>query len=275
MEFEEIVKRVEWLDDQQRKGRADFHEINGRLSSLGGEISTLTKQLKALGQQVKDISIAAARMEQFDQIMAKHRADLAKMIETVDRNAVRREQEATQLRRAELEEMRKAIFQVSTSVSAEETARKERGREEQRRTVALQDLRASVDTAVRETKDLLEAQKTLAESQRQEAKRLGDLQGELAAVRKRADDAREKTTLHADIIRNMESRVGDLVQTESARQEQHTTLVQQQALAQVPGRNGRKGMRRSSSRPPAPTAKLPRLMTPYVPLNARRRHTMD
>jgi chromosome segregation ATPase len=233
MEFEEIIKRVEWLDDQHRKSRTEFHDINGRLTALGGDIKTLSQQVKNLTQQLKDLSVAAARMNQFDQMMGKHRTDLSKMIDTVDKNAVRREQEAVQLRHAELEETRKTLFELRNSFSADETARKERGREEQRRAAAFQDMRASIDSTARQTKDILEAQKALEDGQRQESKRTADLQAELAALRKQADETREKITLHGDIVRSLETRVGELAQAESSRQEQSASFLQQQALAQV------------------------------------------
>jgi hypothetical protein len=55
----------------------------------------------------------------------------------------------------------------------------------------------------------------------------------MGSVRKRADDAREKSTLHNDSIRNMENRINELLETEAARQERHAALLQQQALQQV------------------------------------------
>jgi chromosome segregation ATPase len=233
MEFEEIIKRVEWLDEQQRKGKTDLKELTTRLASLGTHADALTQQLKTLNQQMNDLSLAAARMEQFDQIMAKQRADLAKMVETMEKNAVRREQESAKLHHAEMEEIRKSLFQMRSSVSAEEASRKDRAHEEQRRSLAIQDMRAAVDAAVRQVKEVQDAQKTLDETRRQDAKRIADMQADLTSVRKRADDARERTTLQADSFRNMENRVNELVQAEAGREAQHASFVQQQALAQV------------------------------------------
>lgn len=233
MEFEEIIKRVEWLDEQQRKAKTEASELTGRLTALGTQTDSLTQRLKALNQQVKDLSVSAARMDQFDQIMAKHRADLAKMIDTIEKSTVHREQESLKLHRAELEEIRKSIFQVRNSMTSDESARKDRAHEDQRRNLALQEVRVAVDALIQQVKEVQEAQKVLEESRRPDAKRVADLQGEVAAVRRRADDAREKTTLHSDAIRNMENRVNELLQAESNREAQHAATVQQQAIAQV------------------------------------------
>ncbi len=233
MEFEEIIKRVEWLDEQQRKSKADLGELNGRLTSLGASISNVTQQIKPLGQQINGLAVAVARIDQFEQIIARQRADLAKMIEGIDASASRRDQEGIKVRQAELEEVRKSIFHLQNAVTAEESARKGRSQDEKRRTLDLQDLRTAMESAVRQTTEITESHKALSEKYLHEAKRVADLQVELVAVRKRADDAREKVTLHTDSIRNLENRVSELVQSETGRQEELAAILERQALAQV------------------------------------------
>jgi len=233
MEFEDIVKRVEWLDEQQRKGKTDLAEVARQVPGIQSGLDLLTKEFKKTNQQLSDLSLAAARLEQFEQILAKHRSDLAKMIETLEKNATRREQESGELHSAEMEETRKAIFQLQTSSVADETSRRNRAHEEQRRAVALQDLGTQLQTVTRQNKEILEAQKGLEETRRQDTKRIADLQAELASVRKRTGETREKTTLHADSIRNMENRFSELAEAESGRQARFAALLQQQALQQV------------------------------------------
>ena len=233
MEFEEIIKRVEWLDEQQRKSKADLNELGTRLTSLGAGLDNVMPQLRTLNQQMKELSVAAARIEQFEQIIAKQRLDLAKLIEPIEPNSLRREQEAAKLRHAELDEIRKSVFRLQNAVAAEEASRKDREHEDKRRLLALQDMRTAMEAAVRQNTEISEAHKALEEKQRHEAKRLADLEVELVTVRKRADDAREKATLHTDSIRNMENRVSELVQTEPGRQEQFAAIIEKQALVQV------------------------------------------
>lgn len=233
MEFEEIIKRVEWLDEQQRKSKTDVNELGTRLTSLAASLENVMPQLKTLTHQMKELSVAAARIEQFEQIIAKQRIDLAKLVEPIEPNALRREQEAAKLRHAELDEIRKSVFRLQNAVAAEEASRKDREHEDKRRLLALQDMRTAMEAAVRQNSEIAEAHKALEEKQRHETKRLADLEVELVTVRKRADDAREKASLHTDSIRNMENRVSELVQTEPGRQEQFAAIIEKQALTQV------------------------------------------
>lgn len=233
MDFEEIIKKVQWLDDQERKTKADLNELTARIAGLNTSTTALTKQLKAVDQQVHDLAVAAARIEQFDQILAKHRVEVARSTEVIEKNAARREQEANAARQTDMEELRKAIFELRTAVSAEQAARKDRTHEDQRRVLALQDLGTAVEAATRLSQEVQEAQRSIEEARRQDSKRLADVQAEMGSVRKRADDAREKSTLHNDSIRNMENRINELLETEAARQERHAAFLQQQALQQV------------------------------------------
>ncbi|HSR19802.1 MAG TPA: hypothetical protein VLL49_02710 [Anaerolineales bacterium] len=233
MEFEEIIKKVEWLDDQQRKDKTELGELSSLLASLDNNIKALAQQLRGLTQQVNDISIAAARMEQFDKMLAKHRTDTTKHVETVEKNLTRRDLEAGKLRGAETDELRKTIFELRAAVGAEQTARKDKALEDQRRAATLQDLGTAIEAAVRSTKEVQEANKRLDETRRHDAKSLNDLQAEVAALRKRAEEARQKDALHNDSIRNLENRLNELIQTETDRQERHAALLQEQALQQV------------------------------------------
>ena len=233
MDFEEIIKKVQWLDDQERKSKTEIGELNARIAGLNTNTTALAKQLKAIDQQVHDLSVAAARLEQFDQILAKHRIEVARSTEAIEKNAARREQEAITAHQSDMEELRKTIFELRTAVSAEQAARKDRTHEDQRRALALQDMSVAVEAATHLSKEVQEAQRSIEEARRQDSKRLADLQAEMASVRKRADDAREKSTLHNDSIRNMENRIHELLETEAARQERHAAFLQQQALQQV------------------------------------------
>ncbi len=233
MEFEQIVKKLDWLDEQQRKSKLDFGDQNGRLASMEAILNGLTQQMKTMSQQINELTPMPARINQFDQIMIRQRADLGKMVEAAEKTSQQREQETAKVHAVQIEDVRKRIIELGKSITTDEAGKKDRAREAQRLSTAVQDIRASVDLAVQQSKDTLEAHKLFEESHRQDSKRLVDIQAEVAAVRKRADDAREKTTLHSDAIRNLENRINQLLETEATRQEQQTAFLQKQAVAEV------------------------------------------
>jgi chromosome segregation ATPase len=235
MEFEQIGKRLEWLDEQQRQSKSNVGDLGTRLAALETSINALNQQFKILSKELTEVSPISARIDLFEQMMTKQRADLSKIIETVEKSAIKREQDIQRIYQTELEELRKAIFQVSKSVNTDEIMKrlKDRTHEEQRLATSVQEVRSSIETLPGQIKDIAQAQKAIEDGRRQDQKRVADLIGEIAAVRKRADDAREKSTVYGDAIRNAENRIGQVLETETARQEAQTAFLAQQSMAQL------------------------------------------
>ena len=75
MEFEQIEKRLEWLDEQQRKNKTTLSDLSDKVTSLETSVNALTKQFKTLTKELSEVAPAAARMNQFDELMTKQRAD--------------------------------------------------------------------------------------------------------------------------------------------------------------------------------------------------------
>ncbi|MBI2758082.1 MAG: hypothetical protein HYX49_05335 [Chloroflexi bacterium] len=236
MEFEQITKRLEWLDEQQRKNKTAVSAVEERLASLEGSVNALTKQIKALSKEISEIGPAAERANQFDAMLTKQRTDMTKLMEGIEKRAERREREAAKLHHAEFEGINKAIAKLDAStIKAEDLNKKfkERSIEEQRLSLAVQDMGQKVETVVKTIEPIMPAQKTLEDARRQDVKRVADLQGELASIRKRADEARDKVIIYGDSIRNLENRMGELLATESERKEAQTAFLEQQAMSQV------------------------------------------
>ncbi|MGA7194668.1 MAG: hypothetical protein WBW94_13655 [Anaerolineales bacterium] len=235
MEFEQITKRLEWLDDQERKSKASVSEIGKSLTTLETTVNAISKQLKTLTKEVSDLGPAAARLNQFDQILAKQRAELNKAFEDIEKNAQRREREAIKQRQIELKEINVAIdeLRAATDFQPFKKQLKDQALEDKRLSLAIQDIQPKIDEALKQIEAGLNISKESEETHRQNLKRITDIQAEMAAVRKHADEARDKTTLHSDSIRNVENRIAELIESEAGRKEAQTAFLDQQVLAQV------------------------------------------
>ena len=235
MEFEQITKRLEWLDDQERKNKTSVSEIEKRLTALETTVNAISKQIKTLTKEVSDLGPAAARLNQFDQILSKQRAELNKAFEDIEKNAQRRDLEAAKQRQSELKEINTTIdeLRAEADLDAFKKQLKDQFLENKRLSFAIQDMQPKIEEALKQIETGLNLSKESEEAHRQDLKRITDLQAEMTAVRKRADEAREKTTLHSDSIRNLENRINELFESEAGRKEAQTAFLDQQNLAQV------------------------------------------
>jgi len=235
MDFEQITKRLEWLDDQERKSKASVSEVEKRLTALESSLNAISKQIKTLTKEFSDLGTAAARLNQFDQILSKQRTELNKSLEEIEKNAQRREREASQQRQLELKEINASINGLRSEFDPESTKKqlKDQGLEGKRLSLAVQDMQQKVEDALKQISEDLGVSKEIGENNRQNLKRITDLQAETTAIRKHTDEVREKTTLHSDNIRNLENRITELMESETSRKEAQTAFLSDQALAQV------------------------------------------
>ncbi|MFZ5902248.1 MAG: hypothetical protein ACOYZ8_01675 [Chloroflexota bacterium] len=235
MEFEQLVRRIEWLDGQQRKDKESLDALGERLTGIETTLNALTQQLKALSKSVSDVSASTARLDQFDAIFAKQRTDMNAALEDIEKKAQRREREATKRHQAELEEINRTISEVRTLYDPSEIKKKlkEKSAEEIRINQAITDLKFRIDEIVHASEEIQRAQKASDETRRTDLKRVADLQGDITALRKRVDEAREKSQLNSDSLRNVENRMTELLAAENERKQAQTLFLEQQSLAQV------------------------------------------
>ena len=235
MEFEQITKRLEWLDDQERKSKASVSEIGKSITTLEATVNAISKQIKTLTKEVSDLGPAAARLNQFDQILSKQRIELNKAFEEIEKNAQRREREAVQQHQVELKEVNASIDGLRSEIDFELIKKqlKDQTLEGKRLSLVVQDMQGKVEDALKQIEAGLNISKESEETNRQNLKRITDMQAEITNIRKRTDEAREKTTLHSDSIRNLENRINELLESEAGRKEAQTAFLNEQDLAQV------------------------------------------
>ena len=237
MEFEQLVKRLEWLDEEHRKTRASIITLEERMTALEGTINTVAKQIKPLPQQIADISNTAARLNQFDAIFAKQRDDMNRALEEIEKKHQKREKEVTQRHQEDFEPIHKALEELRKTLETEfppiKRDIKARITEEGRLRQEIQELRPPIDSARRVAEEAILTQHGFDENRRQEAKRVADLQGEIASVRKRIEETRSKIDLNADGFKNMDNRIKELMVSESERKAAQIAFIDQQSMAHL------------------------------------------
>jgi hypothetical protein len=237
MEFEQLVKRLEWLDEEHRKTRASIATFEERMTALEGQIDTVAKQIKPFPQQIADISNTAARLNQFDAIFAKQRDDMNRALEEIEKKHQKREKEVTQRHQEDFEPIRKALEELRKTLETEfpplKRDLKARITEEGRLRQEIQELRPPIDSARHVAEEALLAQRGFDENRRQEAKRVADLQGEIAAVRKRIEETRSRIDLNADGFKNMDNRIKELMLSENERKAAQIAFIDQQSMAHL------------------------------------------
>jgi chromosome segregation ATPase len=235
MEFEQIVKRLEWLDKQQREHADTLSTMDARMTSSESSVGIFSKQVKTLSKQVTEITPAAKRVDQFEAMFTKQRNDIVKLIEEKEKARALADKESAKRIQSELSDLNKTIAQLKTDndIPGLKKQLKERTDEIQRILNNMTDLRGRVDESIRAKDDMMYSLKAMEETRKNDLKRVTDVQAEITSTRKRVEESREKATLNADSIRNIENRFTDLIASEQERKLSQMNFLEQQAVAQI------------------------------------------
>jgi chromosome segregation ATPase len=237
MEFEQIVKRLEWLDKQQRENKDTLAALHERLNSFETTVNAVSKQIKTLSKQITDLAPTSKRVDQFEAMLGKQRTDILKVIEENEKVHTRAEKEIVKQFQPELTEANKLLTQLktTTTTSIQEIKKqlKERTNEIERMLATVGDFKEHVEKAARSNEDALHAVRAMEETRRNDLKHITDIQGELVAIRKRVDENRDKYTMTADSARNVENRFAELLASEVERKQAQKVFLEQQAMAQL------------------------------------------
>jgi len=235
MEFEQIVKRLQWLDEEHRKDKAAIGALEERLAALEGNINAVAKQIKPLDKQIANVSSVTARIDQFEAMVTKQREDFNKALDELEKKHQQRERELTQRHKKDLEPLHQAISELRESTDLTPLKRdiKARVNEEARLHQEISDIGTKIEEALRAAEEVKGTQRVLEENRRTDIKRVADVQGELTALRKRIDEARAKADLSSDALRNLDNRINELLVSESERKSAQAVFIEQQSIAQV------------------------------------------
>jgi chromosome segregation ATPase len=236
MEIEQLIKQLNWLDEERRSDKTRIASLEERLASLEGNIPPLARQMKDIGGEITRLEALLARMDHFDEALLQQRVESKQVVDELERELKKRDDEAEKLHRVQfravdtsIAEFRKELEQLPEI----KRSLKARVEEESRLARLIDETRAKIDTSRHSEEEYTRAFRLLDDGRRQDVKRLTDLQGEVAAVRKRVDENRGKIELLTTSTKKVEVRVGELASIESERKETLEDFVEKQTLYQV------------------------------------------
>jgi chromosome segregation ATPase len=235
LESEQLQKRVEWLDNERRNDKTLLAALQSKIENYELENAALRTRLAEMDSEITRLNTLMARLEQFDGDINEIRATTNRQMEDF-KEALR----DTALKSEKHEQVIEGINQSLTEyrkqiqgIKGFEDGLEERKQEDIRLSRITEELKSQISEVGNFNDDYKRSLRLIEESQRQDTKRMTDLQGEVAAIRKRQDETRGKQDLVGDNMRKVENRVKDLLDAESERRESQTAFLEKLNLAQV------------------------------------------
>jgi chromosome segregation ATPase len=236
MELEDLAKKIDWLEKEHRKNRATISDLQEKLTAYEGNFSLLQNQIKDLNADLARFKSTGARLDQFDSMVTQYRTEVTKSIDAMEKRRVKHEHDIEERRRMEVEVLNKSLIEVRAGVDALQDLRrglKERIEEDLRLARVFGDLEKKLGEFTHADEEIRRSVRSVDEARRFDIKRITDIQGEQAAIRKRADDAREKSELNSDSLHQLDNRINELLASENDRRQQQMAFIEAQSLSIV------------------------------------------
>ncbi len=236
MEQEQIIKQLDWLDEERRKDKTRLAALEERLAALEGNIHPLAGQLKDLGGEVTRLEAVLARVDQFDESSRQVRIETKQYFDELERQYKKRDEEVERARLVEMRAMDVTLGEMRKELDAiPEFKRnlKNRVDEEARLARLIDELRGKLELTKRTEEEYTRSYRLMDDARRQDTKRMTDMLGEMVALRKRADETRGRLELLTNTAKKLETRMNELATVETERREAMESFIEKQSLFQV------------------------------------------
>jgi chromosome segregation ATPase len=227
---------LKWLDDERRKDKIAIDALEQRLAMLEGNIPGLMEQIRELSGDLAKVSSGLSRFDHLEAEQVQMRVEYTRSIDAIEKQRAEYSREMERVRYSDLESLNKGIADVRKGLEPiPELKRNNQARVEEdfRLGRLIEEVEAKVTETRRSDEEYKRGQKLLEETQRQDSKRLTDIQGELAAIRKRQDEQRGRVDLILDSSRKLEVRVNEIQAAESERRQAQVSFMDKVNMGQM------------------------------------------
>jgi len=236
MDLEQLLQRIQWIEDDRRKEKDSLALLENRLVGLEGGLSGLAQQIKELSAEITRLSTVVTRMDQYDNTLLQQRIETKRILDELDKEAKKRGEEANKVRLVEVKALENTVYDVKKEL--EILPKLDKGLqlridEETRLHRMIEELQVKLAEARRGEEEYVRTIRLLDDSRRQDAKRIQDIQGELTTIRKRSDDQKGQIELLSNGIRRLDTRLNELVMVETERRDAMNAFLDKQNMTQV------------------------------------------
>ena len=193
MESDQIVSKVEWIDEQRRKDAESISRLQESLTTAEEKVATQESQIQELSGEVARLAALASRINQFDDTLTKHRQEVSRQLEGFEDRRMERERAFEEMRRTDQQSLANQMEEAKDAIHLLEELKmliQHRKDEETRITLEIGELSDKFDKMKKLDEDRSRSMLSIQEGRKQDGKRLGDVQAELTELRKKSDTIR-------------------------------------------------------------------------------------
>lgn len=233
MENEQLVNRIEWLDEELRKQKNQSSQLQEKFEVMEGKLDAAEKTNKDLDSEVTRLRSVISRVDKFDDALAEFRVDYKRQEKDIQKDIKTQVAEAKKVIDLQIQNMEERLKTANQQIEQLESLEKEmadRTAEEERLNDRVRELSQELAEVQRKGEEQQRRYEMVIEDREKERKRMVDIQGELTAARKRIDEQAGAVDLVKTDLVKITNRVEEFDQLRRELKAEQNTFLEQQAL---------------------------------------------
>lgn len=236
MDFEQLLKRVEWLDEERRKDKLIIASLDDRLRKAEGNNTSILQEIREISNELNRLKTIPSRFDTVDAAISQLRVEYTRAVESIEKQRIEKDREIEKTRLADIESITTSIANVRKGLEVLPEMKKDikaREEEEHRLIKLIGEFDKKILDIKRSDEEYRRALKILEENVRQDSKRILDVQGEISSTRKRTEEQRGKIDLATENLRKIEMRQNEILNSETERKQAQVAFIEKNNMLQV------------------------------------------
>ena len=209
LELTQMTQMVTWLDAERKKDRAMLGTLDERIRGLAELVEQQTRRTQDLESTLNAMRTTLARSTQVDRVLEEFKLDVQALLDRRDDERRKSEREAARLRALEIEDLNRSIAEIKKEmprVGKVEEEMAARRAEEKRLGDAFKQATLQIELATKQTEERTRGIPYLEEGRKQDNKRIVQLEGDSADLRKRIEFPISKLAVLEDALGKLPAR---------------------------------------------------------------------
>ncbi len=221
-EVGELLKRMNWMDEQRRKAGRRLSEMEQRLERQENEIRRRDERIRDLERQLSEVSQQMARLGEADSRLGTIRDELLDQLKQFDKRRQQAEQEIDRLRRVEHEGLSREIADTRKALPVISRLQRDmemRTAEEARLAKLIGVLQSDIEPIRNHIAEWERSLTFTEEKEKQNTRNIGEIQTQLLEISKRWEPLNARIDVLANTLSKAETSRQDLLEAQLEQRE--------------------------------------------------------
>jgi DNA repair exonuclease SbcCD ATPase subunit len=233
MNLEELIIKIEKLDDQIRSINKSLSTFNNKVNEVDDKTSGFLNLMRDEKNEIARLNSAVMGIGQFDAAITQVRVDFNRKLNDLQKQKEQEEQFRANLIDEDFKSVQTLIERTRTELTKEFDKKLVSFFEENARQFnRFKEIEKKANEILRSSEDNEGVLKLFNQDFRRTVKQVENLQAEVGASRGKQDEIRSKLEVISDSLRNNENRLNEIITTESERKQVQLGFIEKQTLIQ-------------------------------------------